>query len=31
MKICPVGDEVFHADGRTDGTNSLLSQFCEHA
>ena len=33
MKIRPVGAELFHADGRTDGleeANSRLSQFCEH-
>ena len=32
MKILPVGAELFHADGRTDGhdeANSLFSQLCE--
>jgi len=32
MKIRPVGAELFHADGRTEGhdeANSLFSQFCE--
>jgi len=32
IKIRPVGAELFHADGRTDGrdeTNSRFSQFCE--
>jgi hypothetical protein len=34
MKIRPVGAELFHADGRTDGhneANSRFSQFCESA
>jgi len=34
MNICPVGAELFHADGKTDRhdyTNSRFSQFCEHA
>ena len=35
MKIRPVGAELFHADGRTDGhdeANSRFSQnFCERA
>ena len=38
MKIRPVGAELIHADGRTDGqmdrhdeANSLCSQFCERA
>jgi len=31
MKIRPVGAEMFHADGRTDMTNSRFSQFCERA
>ena len=38
MKILPVGAELFHADGRTDGrtdrhdeVNSPFSQFCELA
>ena len=38
MKICPVGDEMFHADGQTnrqrdrhEETNSRFSQFCERA
>ena len=38
MKICTVGAELFHADGRMDGqaerredTNSLFSQFCERS
>ena len=32
MKICPVGDEMFHADERTDRhdkTNSRFSKICE--
>jgi len=32
MTICPLGDELFHADGRTDGhkeANIPSSQFCE--
>jgi hypothetical protein len=32
MKIRPVGDELFHADGQTDGhdkANSNFSLFCE--
>ena len=32
MKIRPVGAELFHADGWTDGrdgANSRFSQFCE--
>ena len=32
MNIRPVGAELFHADGRTegyDGANSRFSQFCE--
>jgi len=31
MKIPPVGDELFHADGQTDRlveANSRFSQFC---
>jgi hypothetical protein len=31
IKILPVGDELFHADGETDGheeTSSRFSQFC---
>ena len=38
MKIRPMGPEMFHADGRTDGqkdrheeTNGRFSQFCERA
>jgi hypothetical protein len=34
MKIRPVGAELFHAEGRTDGhdeANSRFSQFCERA
>jgi len=34
MKICPVGAELFHADGRMDRhdePNSCLSQFCKRA
>jgi hypothetical protein len=32
MKICPVGGELFRADGRTDMTKiSRFSQFCERA
>jgi hypothetical protein len=34
MKIRPVGAELFHADGRTDGhkeVNSHFSQFWERA
>jgi 16S rRNA G1207 methylase RsmC len=34
MKIRPVGIELFHAGGRTDGhneVNSRFSQFCERA
>jgi len=34
MKICPVGANLFHADGRTNGyveANSRLSQFWEKA
>jgi len=38
MKIRPVGAELFHADGQTDGrtdthdeTNSRFSPFCERA
>ena len=34
MKIRPVGAELFHADGRTDGhkeANSHVSQFWERA
>ena len=34
MKILPVGDELFHADGQTDRyeeSNSSLLQFCESA
>jgi len=34
MKICPLGAELFHVDGRTDrhdGTSNRLSQFCENA
>jgi len=34
MKICPVGAELFHVDGRTDRhdeANSRFSQFCESA
>jgi len=34
MKIRPVGAEMAHAGGRTDGhgeANSRFSQFCEHA
>jgi len=30
MKICQVGDELFHAD-RHDEANSRFSQFCERA
>jgi len=32
MNIRPVGDEMFHADGRTNGrdeANISFSQFCE--
>jgi hypothetical protein len=32
MKILPVGDELLHADGHTDGygeANSRFSQFCK--
>ena len=32
MKICSMGAELFHADGRTDRhdeANILFSQFCE--
>jgi len=33
MKIRPVADELFHADGRIDITKliSRISQFCERA
>ena len=34
MKLRPVGAELFHADGQTDGHdegNSRFSQFCERA
>jgi hypothetical protein len=33
IKIRPVGAELFHADGHTDGheANSHFSQFCERA
>jgi hypothetical protein len=38
MKIRPVGSELFHADGQTDGmtdrhdeANSRFTQFCENA
>ena len=38
MKICPVGSELFHADGhsgrrtdRYDETNSHFSKFCERS
>jgi hypothetical protein len=34
MNIRPVGAELFHAEGRTDGhaeANSRFSQFCESA
>jgi len=38
IKICPVGAELFHADGWRDGqtdrhdeANSHFSRFCEHA
>jgi len=34
MKIRPVGEELFHADGQTyilHGANSCFSQFCERA
>jgi len=34
VKILPVGDELFHADGRTDRrdeANSRFSQICDHA
>ena len=35
MKICPVGAELFRADGQTDRqtdeANSRFSQFCERA
>jgi len=34
LKIFPVGSELFHADGRTEGheeTNSHFSQYCESA
>jgi len=38
IKIRPVGAELFHVDGRTDGrtdrhdeANSRFSQFCERA
>jgi len=34
IEIRPVGAELFHADGRTDGqstTNIRISQFCERA
>jgi len=33
MKICPVGAELFYADGRTDRheATSRFSQFCESA
>jgi hypothetical protein len=34
MKIRPVGAELFHAEGRTDGhgeSNSFFWQFCQHA
>ena len=38
MKICPVGAELFHANGRTDRetdrrdeANRCFSQFCERA
>jgi len=33
MKIHPVGAEIFHADGWTDGhdkAKSCFSQFCKH-
>jgi hypothetical protein len=38
MKICPLGDELFHEDGQTDGwmdthdeASSRFSQICEAA
>jgi len=34
MKIRPVGDKLFHAEGRTDRhdeANNRFSQFCERA
>jgi len=38
MKICPVGAELFHADGRMDRqtgrqdkADNCFSQFCKHA
>jgi len=34
MKIRPVGANLFHSDGRTDGhdeANSRFSQYCEYA
>ena len=32
MKIFPVGAELFHAEGQTDGrADSRFSQFCERA
>ena len=33
MKICPVGAEFFHADGRTDRQNmmKLIVAFCNFA
>jgi len=33
MKIRPVGAQLFHADGRTDGheANGRFSRFCERA
>jgi len=34
MKIRPVGAELFHVDGQTDGhgeANGRFSQFCERA
>jgi len=33
MEIRPVGEELFHSDGRTyryDEAHRLFSQFCEH-
>jgi hypothetical protein len=29
MKICPVGAELFHADGQTDMTELMLFAMCE--
>jgi hypothetical protein len=29
MEICPVGDEMFHAD-KHDEANSHFTKFCEH-